>query len=78
MYFANSETYETFPVGLFADIKTCFIAPQPGYAGITGIEYGAGLTTVRTMAYWPYRVENSTTTSAWISVEARGLWRIPE
>lgn len=78
VYFANAETYETFPVGLFADIKTCFIAPQPGYAGITGIEYGAGITTVRTMAYWPYRVENSTSTSAWISVEARGLWRIPE
>lgn len=78
VYFANTETYETFPVGLFADIKTCFIAPQPGVAAITGIELGGGISKNRTMSYWPFRIENSLTTSAWISVEARGLWRIPE
>ena len=78
IYFATTETYETFPAGLFADIKTCFIAPQPGVAGITGIEYGGGISTSRTMSYWPYRVEGSTSTSAWISVEARGLWKLPE
>ena len=78
VYFATTETYETFPAGLFVDIKTCFIAPQPGYAAITGIEYGGGISTSRTMSYWPYRVENSTSTSAWISVEARGLWKTEE
>lgn len=78
VYFANSETYETFPAGLFVDIKTCFIAPQPGYAAITGIEYAGGITTTRTMSYFPYRVESSVSTSAWISVEARGLWKTIE
>ena len=78
LYFANAETYETFPVGLFVDLKTCFIAPQPGYAAITGIELGGGISTNRTMSYWPYRVENSLSTSAWISVEARGLWKTIE
>ena len=78
VYFATTETYETFPAGLFVDIKTCFIAPQPGYAAITGIEYGGGISTSRTMSYWPYRIENSTSTSAWISVEARGLWKTIE
>ena len=75
VYFATSQTYETFPAGLFYDIKTCFIAPQPGSANISGIEYAGGISTSRTMSYFPYRIGSGASTSAWISVEARGLWK---
>lgn len=75
VYFATSQTFETFPAGLFYDIKTCFIAPQPGSANISGIEYAGGISTSRTMSYFPYRIGSGASTSAWISVEARGLWK---
>lgn len=74
-YFSTTQYQETFPVGLFTDVKACFITVAPGTAGVSGVEVVPGISTSTTQGYYPYRLESPTTMSMWVMVFAVGMWK---
>lgn len=74
-YFSTTSYQETFPAGLFTDVKACFITISPGTAGVSGIEIMPGLSTSTTHSYYPYRLESASTMSMWVMVFAVGFWK---